>query len=86
MKTITIGIALLIGFSAVLQAKQGERKGGNGELSAKLDSNSDGVVSKDEWLLGPAKNIADAGKADGRFTKVELLPSIHYRFSVRLRR
>lgn len=71
MKTIIIGIAALIGLSAGLHARQGERKGGNGELFAKLDANADGVVSKDEWLQGPAKNIGDAGKADGRFGKAD---------------
>ncbi len=71
MKTIRIGIAMFIGLSAGLQAKEGERKGGNGELRAKLDTNSDGDVSKDEWLKGPAKNIADAGKADDRFSKAD---------------
>jgi hypothetical protein len=71
MKTIKIGIAVLIGLSAGLQANQGERKGGNGELFAKLDANSDGVVSKAEWLQGPAKNIAGEGKADSRFAKVD---------------
>lgn len=71
MKTIIIAIAVITGLSAGLHAKQGERKGGNGELFTKLDADSDGAVSKAEWLQGPAKNIGDADKADGRFSKVD---------------
>lgn len=71
MKTIIIGIVAMFGITAALHAQKGERKGGDGELFAKLDTNGDGVVSEREWLNGPAKNIKREGQADTRFAKLD---------------
>jgi len=49
MKTMIIGIVAMLGFTAALHAQKGERKGGDGQLFAKLDTDGDGMVSKQEW-------------------------------------
>jgi len=49
MKTIIIGIVAMLGLTGALHAKKGERKGGDGQLFAKLDTDGDGMVSKQEW-------------------------------------
>jgi len=49
MKTIVIGIVAMLSLAGALHAKKGERKGGNGQLFAKLDTDADGMVSKQEW-------------------------------------
>ena len=71
MKTIAIYLVASVCLAGVSFAEKGEKKGGNGELFAKLDSNGDSVLSKDEWLAGPAKNIGAAGKADAVFGKLD---------------
>jgi len=49
MKTIVIGIVAMLGVTGALHAQKGERKGGDGQLFSKLDTDGDGVVSKQEW-------------------------------------
>lgn len=71
MKTIAVGIVAMLSLTGALHAKKGERKGGDGQLFAKLDANGDGVVSKQEWLNGPAKKIKAEGKADARFAQLD---------------
>lgn len=71
MKTMIIGIVAMFGFTVALHAQKGERKGGDGQLFAKLDTNGDGMVSEQEWLNGPAKNIKREGQADTRFAKLD---------------
>jgi hypothetical protein len=71
MKTIAIGIVAMLGLAGALHAQKGERKGGDGQLFAKLDTNGDGMVSKQEWLNGPAKKIKPEGRADARFAKLD---------------
>lgn len=71
MKTIIIGIIAMLGLTGALHAKKGERKGGDGQLFTKLDTDGDGMVSKQEWLNGPAKKIKPEGRADARFAKLD---------------
>jgi len=70
MKTMIIGIVAILGFTAALHAQKGERKGGDGQLFAKLDTDGNGVVSKQEWLNGPAKKMPE-DRADARFAKLD---------------
>ncbi len=49
MKIITIGIVAMLGLTGALHAQKGERKGGDGQLFDKLDTDGDGIVSKQEW-------------------------------------
>jgi hypothetical protein len=49
MKTIVIGIVAMLSLAGALHAQKGERKGGDGQLFSKLDTDGDGVVSKQEW-------------------------------------
>ncbi len=70
MKTIIIGIVAMLGVTGALHAQKGERKGGDGQLFAKLDTNGDGVVSKQEWLNGPAKKMPE-DRANARFAKLD---------------
>jgi hypothetical protein len=71
MKTIVIGIVAMLGVTGALHAQKGERKGGDGQLFAKLDTDGDGMVSKQEWLNGPAKKIKPEDRADARFAKLD---------------
>lgn len=71
MKIMKFAIIALLALAGGLHAKQGEKKGGNGELFAKLDADADGVLSKDEWLKGPAQKISSAEKANGVFKKAD---------------
>jgi hypothetical protein len=71
MKTMKFAIIGLLALAGGLHAKQGEKKGGNGELFTKLDADADGVLSKDEWLKGPAQNIGSDEKANGCFNRAD---------------
>lgn len=70
MKIITIGIVAMLGLTGALHAQKGERKGGDGQLFAKLDTDGDGMVSKQEWLNGPAKKMPE-DRAGARFAEFD---------------
>jgi hypothetical protein len=70
MKTIIIGIVAMLGVTGALHAQKGERKGGDGQLLDKLDTDGDGMVSKQEWLNGPAKKMPEA-RANARFSMLD---------------
>jgi hypothetical protein len=61
----------MLGVTGALHAQKGERKGGDGQLFAKLDTDGDGMVSKQEWLNGPAKNIKPDDRVNARFAKLD---------------
>jgi len=71
MKTITIAIITSLGLAGAGLAQQGARKNGEGPRFSRLDTNGDGVLSKDEWLAGPAKRIQTPRRADTRFGRID---------------
>ena len=72
MKVIT-SILALIALAATVNAAEGDKKPEGGKKKAdpeaafkKLDSNSDGSISKEEWAASPQAK-KDAAKADKMF-------------------
>ena len=59
----------MLGLTGALHAQKGERKGGDGQLFNKLDTDGDGIVSKQEWEANwTGKGNRNRGKhgAEGR--------------------
>ena len=68
---MTCGLALMIGLGSMAHAEEGAKKGKGkgGEMFAKLDTNSDGKLSLDEFTTGKSGDALEKSKK--RFAKID---------------
>lgn len=77
MKTLVVASLLALAPMALLAANEGHRGGDRGDMFKKMDTNGDGVVTKDEVQAASADNMGKRFEAldlnhDGQLTQDEL--------------